>query len=85
MELEGQASIVTGAGRGIGRAIALELASWSDIVVADVLDPNAEQVAEEIHALGRQAIPIHVDVTSRPTWTRWRRRRCRSTGGSTCW
>ncbi len=66
MELEGQASIVTGAGRGIGRAIALELASLgSDIVVADVLDANAEQVAEEIHALGRQAIPLHVDVTSR--------------------
>ena len=66
MELEGQASIVTGAGRGIGRAIALELATLgSDIVVADLLDANAEQVAEEIHALGRQAIPIHVDVTSR--------------------
>jgi len=66
MELEGQASIVTGAGRGIGRSIALELASLgSDIVVADVLDKNAEQVAEEIHALGRQAIPIRVDVTSR--------------------
>ena len=66
MELEGQASIVTGAGRGIGRAIALELASLgSDVVVADLLDANAEQVAEEIHALGRQAIPVHVDVTSR--------------------
>ena len=66
MELEGQASIVTGAGRGIGRSIALELASLgSDIVVADVLDQNAEQVAEEIHALGRQAFPVHVDVTSR--------------------
>ncbi len=65
MELEGQASIVTGAGRGIGRAIALELATLgSDIVVADVIDKNAEQVAEEIHALGRQAIPIHVDVTA---------------------
>ena len=66
MELEGQAAIVTGAGRGIGRSIALELATLgADIVVADVLDDNAEQVAEEIHALGRQAIPIHVDVTAR--------------------
>ena len=47
-------------------SIALELATLgSDIVVADVLDKNAEQVAEEIHALGRQAIPIRVDVTSR--------------------
>ncbi len=65
MELEGQAAIVTGAGRGIGRAIALELASLgSNIVVADVLDKNAEQVAEEIHALGREAVPLHVDVTS---------------------
>jgi meso-butanediol dehydrogenase/(S,S)-butanediol dehydrogenase/diacetyl reductase len=66
MELEGQAAIVTGAGRGIGRSIALELATLgADIVVADVLDDNAEQVAEEIHALGRQAVPIHVDVTAR--------------------
>jgi NAD(P)-dependent dehydrogenase (short-subunit alcohol dehydrogenase family) len=66
MELEGQAAIVTGAGRGIGRSIALELASLgSNIVVADVLDENAEQVAEEIHALGREAVPLHVDVTSR--------------------
>jgi 3-oxoacyl-[acyl-carrier protein] reductase len=66
MELDGQAAIVTGAGRGIGRAIALELATLgSDVVVADVLDQNAEQVAEEIHALGRRAVPLHVDVTSR--------------------
>jgi meso-butanediol dehydrogenase/(S,S)-butanediol dehydrogenase/diacetyl reductase len=65
MELEGQAAIVTGAGRGIGRAIALELATLgADIIVADLLDDNAAQVAEEIHALGRQAVPIHVDVTS---------------------
>src|SRR4051812_44526402 len=66
MELEGQAAIVTGAGRGIGRSIALELAGLgANIVVADVLDDNAEQVAEEIHALGRDAVPVHVDVTAR--------------------
>ncbi|MFN8524744.1 MAG: SDR family NAD(P)-dependent oxidoreductase [Chloroflexota bacterium] len=66
MELADRVSIVTGAGRGIGRSIALELASLgSNIVVADVIDENAERVAEEIHALGRMATPVHVDVTSR--------------------
>src|SRR3954463_9705359 len=66
MELEGQTSIVTGAGRGIGRSIALELATLgSGIVVADGLEGNAEEVAQEIPPLGRQAIPVKVDVTSR--------------------
>jgi len=65
MELEGQAAIVTGAGRGIGRAIALELASLgADVVIAEVLEQNAEQVVGEIRALGRRAIAVQVDVTA---------------------
>ena len=66
MELEGQAAIVTGAGRGIGRAIALELATLgADVVVAEVLEQNAASVVEEVRALGRRAIAVQVDVTSR--------------------
>src|SRR6266571_2147605 len=66
MELEGQVAIVTGAGRGIGRAIALELASLgADVVIAEVLEANAANVVEEVRALGRRAISVKVDVTSR--------------------
>jgi NAD(P)-dependent dehydrogenase (short-subunit alcohol dehydrogenase family) len=66
MELEGRTAIVTGAGRGIGRAIALELASLgADVVIAEVLEANAANVVEEVRALGRRAISVKVDVTSR--------------------
>ena len=66
MELEGQAAIVTGAGRGIGRAIALELASMgADIVVAEVNRDGAERTAEEVRAAGRRAIGLATDVTNR--------------------
>ena len=56
MELEGQVAIVTGAGRGIGRATALELAQMgADIVVAELDRGGAERTAAEVKALGRRA------------------------------
>jgi NAD(P)-dependent dehydrogenase (short-subunit alcohol dehydrogenase family) len=64
MELSGQTAIVTGAGRGIGRATALELARMgADIVIAELDKTNAEKVAAEIQALGRKALVIPTDVT----------------------
>src|SRR5580765_5057652 len=66
MELEGRTAIVTGAGRGIGRAIALELASLgADVVIAEILEANAASVVEAVRALGRRAIAVKVDVTAR--------------------
>jgi NAD(P)-dependent dehydrogenase (short-subunit alcohol dehydrogenase family) len=66
MELQGQAAIVTGAGRGIGRAIALELASMgADVVVAELSEEGAARVADEVRAAGRRAVAIRTDVTSR--------------------
>jgi meso-butanediol dehydrogenase/(S,S)-butanediol dehydrogenase/diacetyl reductase len=66
MELEGQLSIVTGGGRGIGRAIVLELAGMgSDILIAEVDPRTGEGVAGEVRALGRRAISVRVDVTKR--------------------
>ncbi len=65
MELEGQAAIITGAGRGIGRAIALELAGLgADIVVAELDPAGAERTASEVQALGRRAVAVQTDVTS---------------------
>ncbi len=66
MELEGQAALVTGAGRGIGRAIALELASMgADVVVAEFDEAGGARTAEEVRALGRGAVAIRTDVTNR--------------------
>jgi meso-butanediol dehydrogenase / (S,S)-butanediol dehydrogenase / diacetyl reductase len=66
MELEGQVAIVTGAGRGIGRATALELARLgADIVIADLDQAGGERTAEEVGALGRRAVATPTDVTSR--------------------
>jgi len=64
MELQGQSAIVTGAGRGIGRATALELARMgADIVVAELDKPGAERTAGEVTALGRRALAVPTDVT----------------------
>jgi NAD(P)-dependent dehydrogenase (short-subunit alcohol dehydrogenase family) len=62
--LDGQVAIVTGAGRGIGRAIALGLATvGADVAVASRTVPELETVAEEIRALGRRALVVPTDVT----------------------
>ena len=60
-----QVAIVTGAGQGIGRAIALRLAQdGMHVVVSDIRADLTESVAQEIRALGRQALPVQTDVTS---------------------
>jgi meso-butanediol dehydrogenase/(S,S)-butanediol dehydrogenase/diacetyl reductase len=66
MELKGQIAIVTGGGRGIGRAIALELArQGADIVIAELDQAGAKRTAEEVGALGRRSLATTTDVTSR--------------------
>jgi NAD(P)-dependent dehydrogenase (short-subunit alcohol dehydrogenase family) len=57
-------AIVTGSARGIGRAIALALASeGADLVRADRLGDSLPAVAEEIRALGRRALAQPADVS----------------------
>ena len=66
MELEGQVAIVTGAGRGIGRATALELArQGADVLIAELDQAGAKRTAEEVGAVGRRAVVAQTDVTSR--------------------
>ncbi|MDR3377691.1 MAG: 3-oxoacyl-[acyl-carrier-protein] reductase [Verrucomicrobiae bacterium] len=62
-ELTSQIAVVTGAGRGIGRAIALKFAqAGADVAVISRTPENSEKVAAEIRALGRQAWAYAVDV-----------------------
>jgi NAD(P)-dependent dehydrogenase (short-subunit alcohol dehydrogenase family) len=64
VELDGQSALVTGAGRGIGRAIALELAGLgADVAVAELNAGAAEQTAAEVTKMGRRALGLRVDVT----------------------
>jgi len=63
MLLPGKVAVVTGAGRGMGRAIALVLAREGANVVVNSQSETCETVANEIKALGGQAIPVKADVS----------------------
>ncbi len=63
MNLEGQTALITGAGRGIGKTIALKLAeSGADIVLAD-MSPEVAEVRAEVESLGRKCLTFEADVT----------------------
>jgi 3-oxoacyl-[acyl-carrier protein] reductase len=62
-QLENQVAVITGAGRGIGRAIALKFAAaGADVVCVSRTVENSEKVAGEVRALDRRAWAHAVDV-----------------------
>lgn len=66
MEIEGRSIIVTGGGRGIGRAIALELARrGARVVVSARSEDQVRETAEQIELEGGSALAVPADVTSR--------------------
>ncbi len=63
-DIEGKIAVVTGAGRGIGKAIALTLAeAGADVVLVARTREQLEETAEEVRKLGCKALAIPTDVT----------------------
>ena len=66
MSISGKVALVTGAGQGIGRGIALRLArDGADIAVVDLNGNKLAAVANEIEGLGRKAATFVGDVSDR--------------------
>ena len=64
MQLDGKVAIVTGSGSGMGRAMALGYArEGARVVVADLNEPAAQQVVDEITSAGGQALAHRFDVS----------------------
>jgi meso-butanediol dehydrogenase/(S,S)-butanediol dehydrogenase/diacetyl reductase len=65
IDLIGRRALVTGAGRGIGKGIALRLAEAGADVAVNDLDPvTAESTAQAVRALGRRSVAIGADIST---------------------
>ena len=61
--LDGKVAIVTGASRGLGRAMALALAeAGADVAVAARTPAEIEETAHQVEKLGRRALAVRTDV-----------------------
>lgn len=68
IDLSGMTALVTGAGQGIGRAIAIVLAKQgAQIAVSDINEDSAKTVANEINQLNQTSLAFNTDVSSAPS------------------
>ncbi len=65
LSLKGKVALISGAGQGVGRQVALHFAAHgcSTVIVNDFFEKRARSVADEVSALGSKGIPAVVDVT----------------------
>jgi 3-hydroxybutyrate dehydrogenase len=69
--VEGQTALVTGAGSGIGQAIALALAAeGASVVITDVDAESAQRTAAQVEQAGGRALAVVADVSSEDDWRR---------------
>ena len=62
--LDGQCAVVTGAGKGIGRGITLQLArAGADVVISSRTEDDLTSLVNEVESMGRKATPVLCDVT----------------------
>lgn len=84
--LDGAAAVVTGGGKGIGRAIAIGLAeAGADVALAARTQSDLDEVAAEIRALGRRALPLATDATDLAALERLADRTAEEFGKLTIW
>jgi len=83
LSLRGRVALVTGAGQGVGRQVALDFASneCDTVLVNDYFKDRACGVVEEIKARGGQAIAVVGDVTDFEEVSRWLPEAARAAGG----
>ena len=81
----GRTAVITGAGSGIGKALALRLAAdGARLALLDLNGPAVAATARQCEEAGAQARADTVDVTDQDPWSAARRRWPASSGGSTC-
>ena len=84
--LDGEVAVVTGAGKGIGRAISLALAeAGADVAVAARTASDLESLVTEIEALGRKAIAVPTDATNNDALENLAQRTVDDLGKLTIW
>lgn len=72
LRLDGKCAIITGAGAGIGKEIAITFATaGASVVVSDINADAANHVVDEIQQLGGQAFACRCDITSEQELSDW--------------